>query len=81
MASASHGVSLQFCQKEWRSAHSALPVRAASVAITCTNARAVPARLRGSLTVMVLLAVPAHFYIRSVDVRSDAPIFFDDEQL
>ena len=70
MASASHGVSLQFCQKEWRSAHSVLPVRAASVAITCTNARAASTRLRTSLTMLVLLAVSAHI-----------PLSFDDEQL
>ena len=59
---ATHGASLIVCQNEWRSAHSALSLCAASVAITCTNARAVSMRLWGSLTILVLLAVSTHIW-------------------
>jgi hypothetical protein len=47
-------------QNESSSSHSALPFCSASVAITCANARAVSTRLRGSLTILLLLAVQAH---------------------
>jgi hypothetical protein len=80
-ATASHGASIQVYQNEWWSAHSALPLCGASVASTCTNAWTVSARLWGSLTMFVLLAMPTHIWRQSVDLRSFVPLSFEDEQL